>query len=77
MEETILFIVFYHRNKTCMIHLEEEEDYYFLGGHCDCDCMVVGFTTTWVISANHHQRCEFGLRSWQGVLDTTLYDKVC
>jgi hypothetical protein len=46
MEETILFIVFYHRNKTCMIHLEEEEDYYFLGGHCDCDCMVVGFTAT-------------------------------
>jgi len=32
MEETILFIVFYHRNKTYMIHLEEEEDYYFLGG---------------------------------------------
>jgi hypothetical protein len=25
----------------------------------------------------HHQRCEFVSCSWRGVLDTTLYDKVC
>ena len=23
------------------------------------DCMVVGFTTTYAISAYHHKRCEF------------------
>ena len=39
--------------------------------------MVVGFTTTYAISAHHHQRSEFESRSCQGVLDTTLYDKVC
>ena len=26
----------------------------------DRDRMVVGFTTTYAISAYHHQRCEFG-----------------
>jgi hypothetical protein len=31
------------------------------------DRMVVGFTTC----------CEFKPRSWRGVLDTTLCDKVC
>jgi hypothetical protein len=25
----------------------------------------------------HHQSCEFEPRSWRGVLDTTLYHKVC
>jgi len=24
------------------------------GGHCDCDHMVVGFTTTYAISTYHH-----------------------
>ena len=32
------------------------------------DHMVVGFTTTYVISAYHHLRCEFESRSWRGVL---------
>jgi hypothetical protein len=36
--------------------------------------MVAGLTT---ISAYHHSRFEFESRSWQGVLDTTLCDKVC
>jgi len=40
------------------------------------DHMVVGFTTTYAISAYHCQRCEFESRS-KGVLDTTLCDKVC
>ena len=39
-------------------------------------CMVVGFTTTYAISAYHHQCCEFETRSLQGVLDT-LCVKVC
>jgi hypothetical protein len=39
--------------------------------------MVVGFTTTYAISVYHHYRCVFESRSWQGVLDTTLCDKVC
>jgi hypothetical protein len=38
--------------------------------------MVVGFTNTCAICANHHQSCEFEPRSWWGVLDTTLCDKV-
>jgi len=37
--------------------------------------MVVTFTTTCVISVHHPQSYEFELRSWQGVLDTTLCDK--
>ena len=43
------------------------------GGHRGRDCMVVGFTTTCVISAF----CDFKPRSWRDVLDTTLCDKVC
>ena len=42
----------------------------------DGDCMVVGFTTTHVISAYNHWY-EFEPLSWRGVLDTTLRDKVC
>jgi hypothetical protein len=41
------------------------------------DRMVVGFTTTYAISAYHHKSCEFESRSVPGVLDTTLCDKVC
>jgi hypothetical protein len=40
------------------------------------DRMVVGFTTTCAVSAYHHQSGEFESRSWRGVLDTTLYNKV-
>jgi len=46
-------------------------------GRRGCDRMVVGFTTTCAISAYHHYSCEFEPRSWRGVLDTTLCDKVC
>jgi hypothetical protein len=41
------------------------------------DRMVVGFTTTCAISAYPRQSCEVEPCSWQGVLDTTLCDKVC
>jgi hypothetical protein len=44
-------------------------------GHCGRDHMVVGFTTTYAISAYHHYCCEFESLSWQGVPDTTLFDK--
>jgi hypothetical protein len=40
------------------------------------DRMVVGFTTIYAISAYHHLSCEFEYRSWRGVLNTTLCDKV-
>jgi hypothetical protein len=39
--------------------------------------MVAGFITIYVISAYHHLHCEFETPSWQGILDTTLCDKVC
>jgi len=41
------------------------------------DCMLVGFTITYAISAYHHLNCEFESRSWRGVLDTILCDKIC
>jgi hypothetical protein len=39
--------------------------------------MVVGFTTTCAISAHHLLSCEFECHSWEGLLVTTLCDKVC
>ena len=48
----------------------------FSGSRHDRGCMVVGFTTTCVISAYHHKSCEFEPHSWRGILDTTLCDKV-
>ena len=47
-----------------------------LGSRRGCNSMVVGFTTISSISAYHHKGCEFEPRSWRGVLDTTLCDKV-
>ena len=41
------------------------------------DRMVVEFTTTCAISDFHQQSSESESHSWQGVLDTTLCDKVC
>jgi hypothetical protein len=38
---------------------------------------VVVFITTYAMSAYHHYSGEFEPRSWRGVLDTTLCDKVC
>ena len=39
--------------------------------------LVVGFTTTYVINAYYHKGCEFESRTWRGVFNTTLCDKVC
>ena len=47
-----------------------------IGGRRGRDHVVVGFTTTCAISAYHSLRCEIERRSWRGVLDTTLCDKV-
>ena len=41
------------------------------------DRMVVGFTTTYVINAFDHKRCKLESRSWLGVLDKALCDRVC
>jgi hypothetical protein len=38
--------------------------------------MVVGFTATYAISVYHYHSCESESRSWQGVLDIALCDKV-
>jgi hypothetical protein len=46
-------------------------------GHCGSDHMVVGYTTTCAINTYHHYSCEFESRSWWGLVDTTLCDKVC
>ena len=50
----------------------------FSVGHRGLDLMVVEFTTTYryAISASHHKSWVFESRSWRGVLDTTLCDKV-
>ena len=45
-------------------------------GHHGRDRMVVGFTTTYAISAYHYYSCECEPRSWRDALDTTLCDKV-
>ena len=37
------------------------------------DCMVVGFTTTYTISAYHHWSCEFESGSWRGILDVIKF----
>ena len=39
--------------------------------------VVVGFMTTYAVSAYYHYSCEFESRSLPVVLDTTLCDKVC
>jgi hypothetical protein len=41
------------------------------------DRKVVGFSTTCAISVHHIYGCGFEPRSWRGVLDTALCDKVC
>jgi len=46
-------------------------------GRSGRDRMIVWFTTTCAISVYHHLTCEFESRSWRGVLDTALCDKVC
>ena len=46
-------------------------------GHYGRDRIVVGFTTTSVISTYQHYSCEFKSHLWRGVLHTTFCDKFC
>jgi hypothetical protein len=46
---------------------------FFFRSHWD----IRGFTTTCAISAYRQLKRELESRSWRGVLDTTLCDKVC
>ena len=46
-----------------------------LWGRRGRDHMVVGLATTCAMCAYHHYSCVFELRSWRGVLDTTLCEK--
>ena len=46
-------------------------------GRCGRGYIVVECTTTYAIRAYHHWSYEFESRSWRGVLDTTLGDKLC
>ena len=39
--------------------------------------LVIVFATTCAINVYHIESCEFESRSWRGVLDTALCDKVC
>ena len=49
----------------------------FARGSRGRDRMLIGFTTNCAISAHLHENSKFEPRSWRGVLDTTLCDKVC
>jgi hypothetical protein len=49
----------------------------WIKGPREPDRMVVGFTTACAISIYHQLSCEFEPRSWRGVLDAILCDKVC
>ena len=57
--------------------VNQNKNYYVSRGRCGRDRMVVGYRTIYAISSYHHLSCEFEPRSWQDVLDTTLFDKVC
>ena len=65
-----------HKGKIYIRKLPEFCIYTFTSvldrGHCGHDCLVVGFISTYAISAYHHYCCEFEPCSWPGVLDTTL-----
>jgi hypothetical protein len=66
----------------CIVHtLIKREIYAWLElrfrGRCGPNLMVVGYTTTWAISAYHLKHCDFESRSWRGVPNTTLCDQVC
>ena len=42
-----------------MLMFFRHDMYIYVQGLCGHDCMVIGFTTTCAISANHHLSCEF------------------
>ena len=48
--------------------------YILLWGRHGRNCMVVGFITTYAISAYHHLSCEFKSHWWRGFLITFCYE---
>jgi len=46
-------------------------------GRCGRDCMLVGFTTTCVISVYLHSSFDLNPTHCRGALNTTLHDRVC
>ena len=75
-----LLIEFFFLMYPCLL-IQSLNRYCTFRNHHGCDHMVqknvVGFTTTYSISSYHHWSREFESRSWRGVLDITLCDKVC
>ena len=71
--------MYYYSQLRCVkyILLCENGDYSLQNLCRALDRMVVGFTSTCPISAYHYLNREFEPRSWRGVLDTTICDKVC
>ena len=66
------------QNDFCMItYVVVDIAFWIVGVHRGCDCIVVGFTTTYAIGAYHRLSCEFELHPLKGILYTTLCDKVC
>jgi hypothetical protein len=49
------------------IYIHQKYNIYKKAGRHGHDSMVVGFTTTYAISAYHHWCCKFESRSGQGV----------
>jgi len=39
--------------------------------------MSVWYTTIYAIGAYNHLNCDFESRSWRGILNTALCDKIC
>jgi hypothetical protein len=62
--KTWFFIKLFSKNQT------------LFRGRCGHDHMVVGFSTSYAISAYHHWSSKFESRTWLGVLDITFGDKV-
>ena len=48
----------------------------FIGGRRDRNSMVAEFTATYAISVYHYHSCESESRSWRGVPDIALCNKV-
>jgi len=57
--------------------IKETHRAHYIWGRRGRDRMVVGFTTTWTISAFQRISREFESRLWWCVLDTTLCDQAC
>ena len=69
--------IVHHHCLNFLIMINEITLFLVSGGCRGRDRIVNGFTTTCATNAYHHWSCVFESRSWRGVLDATLCDKVC